>query len=127
MLSGNSLDKAQEVRTLAAIAMSQKVGPELRAEIEASRAATANGTAPVVDINPLTAFDVPSLLHAGIIAWSYDASVSPHEIDDLDPVTRDWAAREIYTLCHSTEADRKNGSYVSTVPSMEMAKRRGNG
>ncbi|HET6498164.1 MAG TPA: hypothetical protein VFH17_03815 [Coriobacteriia bacterium] len=71
--------------------------------------ADADEAAPETEPNPLAGLDVSTVLRCGITAWSYGKRVQPEQVDDLDEVTRDWAAREIIALGSETEAERKNG------------------
>lgn len=64
----------------------------------------------------LAAYDVPTLLRHGIVAWSYGDAVTP---DDLDAKTADWAAREILALSMPDEAAVGKGSSRSTGTSSE--------
>lgn len=105
-LSWQQLEEAQEARvdaTLRRLAETGKAFASLR-DLRADAA--------VADPDPLNAFDRATLLRHGVVAWSYDAEVTPETLADLDEPTAAWAAREILALATAprSEADRKNAS-----------------
>jgi hypothetical protein len=74
--------------------------------------------------DPLGAFDMPTILRAGIVAWDYleedgatPLAVSDAAVDDLGAEAADFLAREILRLTKpalflpaaAREADQKNG------------------
>jgi len=66
--------------------------------------------------DPLKDYDQGSLLRAGIVSWSYEAEVTPDNIDALDERTARWCAEAIvaYTKGDRTEEERGEGSSPST-------------
>jgi hypothetical protein len=59
--------------------------------------------------DPTNEYDRGTLLHTGIVAWSYDKPANVGNIDELDDVTAAWATAEIvaYNTVPSEE-ERKN-------------------
>lgn len=55
--------------------------------------------------NPLEKYDKRAVLQFGIAAWSYDEEVSPDSIGMLDPITVEWAHREILRVNGMGEAE----------------------
>ena len=54
-------------------------------------------------------YDKGTVLHQGILRWSYDADVTPQNIDLLDEETATWAYHQIVSMNKpKTEAERKN-------------------
>lgn len=71
----------------------------------------------VLHERPATISFRQAVLRAGIAAWTFDASVSPETVDDLDEDSADWLAGEILLLtkpslkqtAEAVEAAKKNG------------------
>lgn len=66
----------------------------------------------------LQQYDLETLLRLGIEGWSYPEPVTEETIRCLDPVTAEWAGRQIIGA-DETPADRKNDSGGSTSPSLD--------
>lgn len=66
--------------------------------------------------DPLKDYDQGLLLREGIVSWSYDAEVTPDNVDALDERTARWCAEEIvaYTTGRRTEEEQGEGSSPST-------------
>jgi hypothetical protein len=105
-LGGRKLEEARNQRSLTQFAALRAMGTDVLAAL---KGATTDEPAEAPEPDLLTAFDVDTILRAGITAWSYGPKVRPEDIDDLDEQTRKWAAREILALCGETEAERGNG------------------
>ncbi|MPZ13982.1 MAG: hypothetical protein GEU73_06095 [Chloroflexi bacterium] len=113
LLSWVERKEAREVRLSAIIRDAHALGPELRASIRETQQ-DSSGQAPV---DPLAAYDHETVLTRGIVAWSFDAEVSPETIRLLDEPTALVALRAILQIDTESEADRKNGSSRSITPS----------
>lgn len=115
-LSGLQLDTSRDARLLKAVHLAREMGPALQAPLadQETRAAVIEAAR-----DPLNDYDRRALLHAGIIAWSYDAPVTLDNIDDLDDETMTVVARALLPP-QRTEADRKNGSAQPTSSSRAM-------
>ena len=70
-------------------------------------------------------YEVAKLLHASIVGWSYDAEVTPANIDSLDQQTVDVVLDAL--LPRRTEAARKNGTGPSTERSTAKGQRQKTG
>lgn len=74
---------------------------ELPAESIAAlqRPSKTNGTSPqVADDDATEEYDRETLLRASVVEWSYDAPVTPANIDDLDDVTAGFIYRHAVSL-----------------------------
>ncbi len=59
--------------------------------------------------DPTNEFDIATLLHVGIVAWSYEQAANVGNIDELDDVTAKWAAAAIVAYNTTpSEGERKN-------------------
>ena len=129
-LSYLQLDLASDVSTLRSMNKLGQLDAGTRqqmAEIQLARFRNETTVAEVVVADdPLTGYDVQTLLQAGVIAWSYDEAVTPESVDQLDEATAEYVARELVPKTES-ETDRKNGSPNSMRPSTVAARHRGNG
>ncbi len=112
-LPGKKLEEAREVKANKSFAMFRAAGAE---GIEAIRQMRSEEAEEILKADPLGAYDVDTLLRAGIVGWSYDEKPTPQNIDDLDPETRKWAALEILALSECSEEQLKNSSSESTLP-----------
>lgn len=59
----------------------------------------------------LNQYDVDTLLQFGVANWSYEDTFTKEGLDELDPKTAEWAAREILSYSGvgaDEEAARKN-------------------
>ena len=96
-LSWSQLDLASETASLANFDRISRMGPEMVAALRQ----TAEGEADEIGM-----YDKATVLHLGITEWSYDATVTPDNIDMLDQQTAEWAFREILKL--NSDTDSKN-------------------
>lgn len=103
-LSWTQLDQAKRARSDAAM----KNLADQPGEVRELMRDTASVRSAVVEVerDPLAEYDVATLLALGIHAWSYDEPPIAEHFADLDPVTADWAAREILAPTQRTEEDR---------------------
>ena len=100
-LSWRELDEAKEAQVGKVMKKISALGADL---VTAIQSAT---TVPHQD--QAKAYDRGTVLRAGIIGWSYDADVTPENIDALDPETADWAFDEILALSSpESDGDKKN-------------------
>ena len=99
-LSWRQLEAASDAQTEKAMAKVSGLGAELMASLPKAVAG---------DRDPVDSYDRGAALAAGIIAWSYDAPVSPDAIGDLDEETAGWLMREIISFTTGDAAERKNG------------------
>ena len=112
-LGWKDLDSARRARQTDSFDSLRAMGKDLYQMIQETRSDTSAAS----EIDPLTMYDLGTVLELGIAAWSYDAPVTPETIATLDPETADWAARQIVGVRES-EDDRKNVSGASTSPSL---------
>ena len=78
---------------------------------EVAAAVTARGDAAIApEADPLDDYDKDELLRRGIAAWSYDAPVTPENLDGLDEATADWAARRVLALSTPATGDARKNS-----------------
>lgn len=83
--------------------------------LQAGLATDADAAALIAD--PLAGFDRYAIVSAGLVAWSYDLSVNPEAIADLDDEAIEFFAMEIlrrtkpdlFRTAPEAEAARKNG------------------
>lgn len=101
-LSWRQLEAASDLASDAALKRMSQMGSDMLAAIRSTSGQQA--------ADPAAAYDRAAILQAGIAAWSYDAEVTPENIDALDEETAAWAVREILAMNGRTEEDRKNGS-----------------
>lgn len=111
-LGFEALEAAREARSLKAIRRAREFGAELMSGLRGVETPTPT-VAAVVD--PLNDYDIGSLLEAGIVAWSYDAPRTVHNIASLDEKTARFVARALIPE-PETEEDRGNDSAPSTQP-----------
>lgn len=101
------------------LAARQRIAEQERRDAEERRK---NGDAPPAEeperpYDPYGEFDVATVLHNGIVAWSYRADVTNSNIDDLDEETEDYLFRQIVAHSQRTRDEGKasaNGSAAST-------------
>ena len=103
-LSWREWEQAADAARDRALAMCRDLTPEM---LSLMRERSAQGEAPAEQ------FDAATVLHAGIAGWSYDAPVTPENIDALDAQTAEWALAQ---LLGARESDRKNSPASSTAP-----------
>jgi hypothetical protein len=67
------------------------------------------GEAKVRQADPFLGFDARTMIVAGVVTWPGGVVPTDEQIDDMDPVFKDWLARAIFALSKpDTETDRKN-------------------
>ena len=98
-----SSDATTQAMQSAAEQIKQDLTPE--AEAEKAAALEADKKRKAADLNE---YDVPTLLHEGIVAWSYDEKITPAAIDTLDEVTAEYVAQHLIPQPEDAE-ERKNG------------------
>lgn len=98
-----SSDATLQAMKAAAEAPKPESTPESEAAADAAR--DADRRRKLVDINE---YDLSTLLQEAIVAWSYDAPISPANIDDLDEATAEYVARRLLPV-PETHEERKNG------------------
>lgn len=98
-----SSDATTQAMQVAADQIKQEITPESEAAAEAAREADAKRKR-----SDLNEYDVPTLLHEGIVAWSYEEKISPAAIDTLDEITAEYVAQHLIPQVESAE-ERKNG------------------
>lgn len=109
-LSGKALERAASAKAMQLMESFRALGGDVLRFLQDQEQRTsilAQGDAEAAQ-NPLVRYDIDTVLRCGIVGWSYDAKLTTETIEDLDPVTRDWAAKEILALSDRSEADRKN-------------------
>ena len=89
-------DAAKAARGKAQIADLRDMGAEVMQMFMGLRTEGADTAAALTD--PFATYDKRTLLHTGIVGWSYGEPVTPENIDDLDEPTTLWAARRILDL-----------------------------
>jgi hypothetical protein len=102
LLGYAALTEAREARSLQAIRKAREMGAELMNSLP-DRAPRENAAPP----DPLNDYDMPTLLRAGIVEWSYDAKATRENIDSLDEKTARLVALALVPEAES-EDDRKN-------------------
>ncbi len=101
-LSWRQLEQAQEVATEELYERIKKMGPEVIASFQKSGNQQQQEAVPN--------YDRSTVLKLGIAGWSYDAEVTPENIDCLDEQTAAWAYDEIMAMSKPRpEEERKNG------------------
>lgn len=102
-LGWRQLAECQEMKQITSLRTFRGMGDLLKslqndkADLEAQAAADrAEGKAPEVD--PLAKYDQATVLHFGVVAWSYPEKITPDNLDNLDEETARWAATEIVNL-----------------------------
>ncbi len=106
MLPGKKLEEAREVQADKQLAVFRKMGAE---GIKALREFNPQQAAEELKADPLAAYDIDTLLRAGIVGWSYDEPFAPTKVEELDETVRRWAVEELLRMSLPTEADAKNG------------------
>ena len=105
MLSGKKIEEAREACERQVYTKLRALGPEALAAVRnANREEASNALA----ADPLAAYDLDIVLRSGVIGWSYDEPFAPAKTEELDEVTRRWAAREFIALSVPAEAEQKN-------------------
>jgi hypothetical protein len=110
-LGGTKLREASAVKTSQQLAVFKQMGPD---GIKAIQEANREQAEAALKTAPLAAYDVDTLIRAGIIGFSYYAGKPKVEdIDALDDATQEWAATELLKmskpeLFEDAEADAKN-------------------
>lgn len=97
-LTWRQLEEASDVSSDASFERMKKMGAELLSAI----AKTVNSNP------PQESYDKATILHNGIIKWSYPDEVNHDNIDALDDATVSWAYAEILALNEPTEREVKN-------------------
>lgn len=85
-LSWRQLEDASKARTIAAI----MVASEIPAGVFDKMGDISRAKDDVVP-EPTELYDTATVLNASITAWSYDAEVTPENIESLDEATSTWA------------------------------------
>jgi len=115
-LGWKALDAAREVKSRNSLMSFRDLGPDFLKTLTESP----DGEAPVEKKeNPVDTYDKSALLRASIVNWSYTAPCTESSIDNLDPVTADWAFNEIIKIHFPTEDELGKVSESSNVPSVE--------
>jgi len=97
-LTWRQLEEASDVSSDASFERMKKMGAELLSAI----AKTVNSKP------PQESYDKATILHKGIIKWSYPDEVNKDNIDALDDATVSWAFAAILALNEPTEREVKN-------------------
>lgn len=122
VLSGTHIQRAKAMASAEAAKKIREMGAGVVAEMqtglsrEAIEAVRATQT-----VDPLKGLDRRTMLHDGIIGWSYyEGKPTPADIDDLDEITMQYVAERLVpkSVSGETEADRKNGSSATTASSV---------
>lgn len=102
-LGWRQLAECQEMKQITSLRTFRGMGDLLKslqnnkADLEEQAAADrADGKEPEVD--PLVKYDMATVLHFGVVAWSYPEKLNPDNLDALDEETAKWAATEIVNL-----------------------------
>lgn len=111
-LSWRELDKAREAQQVRAMSAMKSMGGDV---LEALRGAQSDGARDARQQSPQLVYDRATVLHAGLVAWSYDEKVTPEHIDQLDPVTADWLFRQIVEQHAESDETKKKDSPPSTA------------
>jgi len=109
MLSGEQLKAARQVK----VKQSLQTIVDLQGLDLTQLQTAAAESAKDLEADPLAEYDVRTLVHAAVVAWSYAEPVTPENVSALDEVTQDYIAREAIPATRS-EADRKNGRASGT-------------
>lgn len=94
MLSHGALKKARDVRMqeLAGLVSQIDISKFTRADAEVDEEMA------TVERDPLTGYDIVTVLHKGVKAWTYDVKCNTDNIDELDEATATHVAREIVQM-----------------------------
>lgn len=106
MLSHGALKKARDVRMSD---LAQMIGKIDMSTIPSGRDAEKEADEEQ-ERDPLIGYDLTTVLHKGIKAWSYPEKLNPENIDELDDETAQFIGREIVKL---SRRDRKTGEASS--------------
>lgn len=87
-LSWKQLEEASDISSDASFERIKKMGPEIMAAFTKDIKAQESGAA----------YDRTTVLHKGIVKWSYEDEVNSANIDALDETTAAWAFGEILSL-----------------------------
>lgn len=101
-LSWREWEEAAEVKRQQVFAMMQTLPADLLAAIRNRETVSGQDT---------EQFDTATVLHKGVVGWTYTDDVTPQNIDMLDAETADWALAQ---LMASKEANAKNSASAST-------------
>lgn len=112
-LGWKALDAAREVKSRNSLMSFRDLGPEFLKSLSSP-----NDEAPAKE-NPGDAYDKSVVLRTAIVNWSYSAACTENNIDNLDPVTADWAYDEFIKIHFPTEEVLGKVSEPSNEPSAE--------
>lgn len=124
-LTGRAVERAQAVaaeKTISGRGFAAKVAQALEAAKDGSEMAL-----DAMLRDPLNGYDRATVLHAGIVGWSYDVPCTAEFIDQLDDERSEHVALAILRLTKphlfdSAEAAQKKGLSRSTAVSTETAR-----
>ena len=119
LLSWKQIEQCKNARSQEQFQRLRDMGLDLLQAVQGIKTADVQAAAggdgvAAVTADPFDTYDKTALLHMSITAWTYDEPVSDEAIDALDPVTAEWAARQILDLSGLAEADPTTASSTST-------------
>ena len=121
-LGWRDLEAARQAQQRAAMRNVKDMGGDV---LKVLRDARGQAEIAQADADPLTAYDLGTLLHFGITGWSYTddegkpVPVTPDTIDQLDEKTARWAALAIVGADEAEAAAKNGAGGLSTEPLLE--------
>lgn len=106
-LGWKQLQKARDLRSREGLETLKAMGPEMQ---RAMADAQNTGATEAALRDPANRYDRATLLQAGIVRWSYREKCNPANIDALDPMTAEWAFRELVALNDPQETEDARGN-----------------
>jgi hypothetical protein len=95
-LGGTKLREASQEKSRQQLMVFKAMGAD---GIKAIQEAGREQTDAALKADPLAAYDIDTLIRAGIVGWSYyQGKPKVEDIDSLDDATQEWAATEILKM-----------------------------
>lgn len=119
-LTGRQLERARQahlVKTLEMVRSQASMLKELESLVPAANQAAAGSGSASTPVDPMASVDKPTVVLAGVVAWSADVPVSDEAVGDLSEDAVDVLATAIMRLtkpslflsADAQEAEEKNG------------------
>ena len=123
-LSWSQLEEAGRLRRVSALAvlkdMPSSIHDRLDKAQEEAKTLAAASTGEDSGDDPETSYDKAVVLNASIKAWSYDAPVSPKNIDALDDQTAEWAFVTAIAMNLRSKSEGEDSAPTSNGTILEM-------
>ncbi len=98
VLGWAALQRCLDAQTAASFGVVKAMGADLFTALQTRSTTAVNGATATATATAASTYDRATLFRESIVGWTYGYTVTPENIENLDPVTADWLAEALQEM-----------------------------